>query len=114
MSDDISIDPGAVKSSGQRLGDLATSAKTQTNAYFGSQAAAAQGNPGFNAGPVLVRYAETLHGQMNGFIDDLASNGGKIVAAAQNVEQTDSDTADGFSREMSTLNGLAQPAKPGP
>ncbi|WP_418003418.1 hypothetical protein ACNO8X_26520 [Mycobacterium sp. PDNC021] len=110
MSDDINIDPGEVKASGQRLSELAGTAKAQTNKYFTSQEAAARGNPSFAAGPRLVEYANKLHNQMNSFIDDLAANGNKIVSAANNVTQTDSDTATGFSRELSSLNGLSQPA----
>ena len=110
MSDDINIEPGEVKASGQRLGELATTAKAQTNSYFTSQANAARANPGFATGPRLVEYANKLHNQMNGFIDDLTANGKKIISAAENVAQTDSDTATGFSREMSSLNGLSQPA----
>jgi len=113
-SDDININPNAVKSSGQQLATLASNAKTQANSYFTSQTAAAQGNPGFASGPALVRYADILHSQMNGFIDDLDSNGNKICAAAQSVQTTDADTAEGYSREMSALNGLSQPAIPGP
>lgn len=110
MSDDINIEPGEVKASGQRLGELATTAKAQTNNYFTSQTNAAQGNPGFSTGARLVEYANKLHNQMNGFIDDLTLNANKIVSGAENVSQTDSDNANGFSRELSSLNGMSQPA----
>jgi hypothetical protein len=51
---------------------------------------------------------------MNGFIDELAANGEKIVTAAQSVQTTDSDSAAGFNREAAALNGLSKPATPGP
>ena len=52
--DDININPGEVKSSGQRLSELAVRAKAQTNNYFDSQSNAAQGNSGFASGPAQI------------------------------------------------------------
>ena len=112
-NDDIDIAPDAVKSSGQRLGELAASAKAQTATYFTSQSTAAQANPGFMTGPELVTYASTLHGQMNALVDDLAANGEKIVTAAQNVQHADTSSTEGFNREMASLNGLSQAPVPG-
>ena len=112
-NDDINIAPDAVKSSGQRLNGLASEAKAQTATYFTSQATAAQGNPGFASGPELVSYANTLHTQMNAAIDDLATNGQKIVTAAQNVQSADASSAEGFNREAAALNGLSKPPNPG-
>jgi hypothetical protein len=111
--DDINIAPDAVKASGQQLTGLAAGAKAQTAAYFTSQQAAAQGNPGFATGPQLVTYANTLHSQMDSLINDLAANGQKIVTAAQNVASADSDSADGFNREVAALNGLSKAPNPG-
>ena len=112
-SDDIDITPDAVKASGQRLGDLAAKAKAQTGTLFTSQAAAAKGNPGFASGPELVTYANTLHTQMDALVDDMATNGQKIVTAAQNVQNADTSSTEGFNRELASLNGLSQAAMPG-
>lgn len=112
-SDDIDIAPDTVKNSGQQLGDLAAKAKSQTGTLFSSQAAAARGNPGFTAGPQLVTYANTLHTQMDALIDDMATNGQKIVTAAQNVQNADTSSTEGFNRELASLNGLSRAAMPG-
>jgi len=106
--DDLNIQPGAVSSSGQRLTDLAAAAKAQNASYFNSQEPAAAGNPGFSAGAALTSFAQVLHSKMDGFVDELAHNGGQIVASARSVQQVDGDAANGFNREMSALNGLAQ------
>lgn len=111
--DDLHIEPGAVKSSGTKLAELASAAKSSINAYFNSAAPAAQANPGFATGPALVAFANTVHGQVNSVIDEMSTNGEKIVAAAQNVQSTDSDTGNGFNREMAALNGLSKPPVPG-
>lgn len=110
--DDLNIQPGAVASSGQRLTDLATAAKAQNATYFSSQQSAASGNPGFSTGAALAGFAQTLHSKMDGFVDELAHNGGEIVASARTVQQVDGDTASGFNREMSALNGLTQQPRP--
>lgn len=110
--DDLNIQPGAVAASGQRLTDLATAAKAQNMTYFTSQEPAAAGNPGFSAGAALVGFAQVLHSKMDGFVDELAHNGGQIVASARSVQQVDADTANGFNREMSALNGLSQQPRP--
>ncbi|MCG7607648.1 MULTISPECIES: hypothetical protein [Mycobacterium] len=110
--DDLNIEPGAVASSGQRLTDLATAAKTQNATYFTSQGPAAAGNPGFSAGAALTAFAQTLHSKMDGFVDELAHNGEQVVASARSVQQVDADTANGFNREMAALNGLSQQPRP--
>ncbi|WP_242456026.1 hypothetical protein [Mycolicibacterium sp. P1-18] len=92
---------------------MAEKAKTETATHFDTQQAAQDGNPGFASGPALMQYATVLQRQMEGFIDDLAANAGKIVTAAQSVETTDADAAQGFNRELAALNGLSQPATPG-
>ena len=111
--DDLHIEPGAVKSSGTKLTELASTAKSSISAYFNSAAPAAQANPGFATGPALIAFANSVHGQVNSVIDDLSTNGEKVIAAAQNVQSTDSDTANGFNREMASLNGLSKPPVPG-
>ncbi|WP_100483871.1 hypothetical protein [Mycobacteroides abscessus] len=110
--DDLNIQPAAVASSGQRLTDLASAAKAQNTTYFTSQEPAAAGNPGFSVGAALIGFAQVLHAKMDGFVDELAHNGGEIVASARSVQQVDGDTANGFNREMSALNGLAQQPRP--
>jgi len=112
--DDLNIQPDAVASSGQRLTDLATAAKTQNATYFTSQEPAAAGNPGFSAGAALTSFAQVLHSKMDGFVDEMTHNGGEIVASARSVQQVDADTANGFNREMAALNGLAQQPSPHP
>lgn len=112
--DDLNIQPGAVVSSGQRLKDLATAAKTQNATYFTSQEPAAAGNPGFAAGSALTNFAQKLHSNMDSYVDDLANNGEQIVASAHSVQQVDADTANGFNREMAALNGLSQQPIPHP
>ncbi|SHX65530.1 hypothetical protein [Mycobacteroides abscessus] len=110
--DDLNIRPGAVVSSGQRLTDLATAAKAQNATYFTSQQPAAASNPGFSAGAALTSFAQVLHSKMDAFVDELAHNGGEIVASARSVQQVDADTANGFNREMAALNGLSRQPQP--
>ncbi len=114
--DDLHIEPEAVAASGQRLSGLAAAAKTRNASYFTSQAPAAQGNPGFASGSALSLFADTLHRQMDAFVDDLAHNSEEIIASAQAVKKVDDDTAEGFNREVAALNGLSQQpnSQPGP
>lgn len=110
--DDLNIQPVAVASSGQRLTDLATAAKNQNATYFTSQEPAAAGNPGFSVGAALTSFTQVLHSKMDGFVDEIAHNGGEIIASARSVQQVDGDTANGFNREMAALNGLSQQPRP--
>lgn len=109
--DDLNIEPDAVASSGQKLADLASTAKAQNATYFTSQHPAAAGNPGFTSGPALVGFADVVHAQMDGYVDELAHNGTQIIESARSVTRVDDDTANGFNREMSALNGLASPSR---
>lgn len=114
MSDDnLNIAPSQVKNTGVRLGELASSARTATDAYFDSQQPAATGNPGFAAGPKLVAYARALHNEINEFITELVDNSHKIITSATAIQTLDNDNADGFNRELAALNGLSQKVMPG-
>lgn len=110
--DDLNIKPGEVASSGQKLTDLAAAAKTQNATYFTSQEPAATGNPGFSAGAALTSFVKTLDTTMDRLVDDLTTNGQRIVTSARSVQQVDADTANGFNREASALNGLSQQPLP--
>ncbi len=112
--DDLHIEPAAVADSGGRLSELAADAKTRNTTYFTSQVPAAQGNPGFASGPELTAFADTLHKQMDTFVDELTHNSEQIIASARPVKQVDGDTADGFNRELAALNGLSQQPHPQP
>lgn len=107
--DDLHIEPEAVAVSGQRLSDLAGTAKTRNATYFTSQAPAAQGNRGFASGAALTAFADNLHKQMDAFVEDLTHNSEQIITSARAVKQVDDNTADGFNRELAALNGLSQP-----
>lgn len=110
--DDLYIEPDKVRDAGQQLGGIAADAITKTNQFFDSQQAAANDNPGFATGAKLVEFANKLHGEMNGFITDLATNAQQVVDAAGQYQTTDDDNA-GLLREVSALNGQTKPTLPG-
>jgi hypothetical protein len=112
-ADDLSIKPDAVKNAGDQLQSIAAQARAETNTYFDAQAAAAAANPGFRSGSKAVGYAAKLHGEMNGFIDALDTNAASVINAAKGLQSMDDANAAGFNRELSALNGLTGPVRPG-